>query len=135
MKNIFIALLIALFFLHTKNAAAQCSMYRVFITDSMGIKTDKIPFLLTFKITPDSIRVYSSTDMQHTFLRFKILETKCKWNKKSTEGYTIFTVANNSSPQNPAKEATVKLIFENQKKWIELLYPNREERVFTIMPL
>jgi hypothetical protein len=109
----------------------SCRSVGSYSTDSMGNEKEKILAPLIFNITHDSVIVYPGGNPIIPFLAFKILSKRCDWNKKNSEGRTIFKLL---LKENEIKKyPTLNLIYLNQKyRVIELLYENSETRIFTI---
>ncbi|MGG9961873.1 hypothetical protein [Ferruginibacter sp. SUN106] len=133
MKKYFLASLIFFCLGGSLKLYSQCFKESIFNTDSMGGKSDKLPFLLTFKIGSDSVYIYSTRNQQYDFLSFAIIEKQdCKWNEDFTEGYSNFRLRV-EKPNSIVSNPVLRIIYEKpNNRRIELLYPNSEERVFTI---
>ena len=66
------------------NANSQCLRDSIFIIDSIGTYTDKLPMHLVVTVKNDSIIV-------SPIMVFKILsKIKCEWNNNITEGITSY---------------------------------------------
>jgi hypothetical protein len=120
------AIVILLFSIITIKAHAQCLKDSVFVTDSIGTYTDKMPLRMMVYIKNDSIIIAP-------VMMFKILsKLKCEWNNTFTEGitsYKVFPVGSKDKPRFP----TINIVYKNNdQKYIEILYDNSEARILTI---
>ncbi len=112
----------------------NCLPQTIFRTDSLGKRTDKLAFALTFKFTADSIRVFAGKEHNNNseFMAFKIEKKDiCGWNSDYTIGKSSYQLI--LIDKRYTKRARLNIIYESgSKKYIELLYENSEERIFTI---
>jgi hypothetical protein len=132
------------FFLVTNLAKAQdissknymfenCPSQTIFRTDSLGSRKEKLRFALTFFFKSDSLIVGNSLNLRREFMSFKIEKKEsCKWNEDFSIGKTSFQLIL-TDKMNAVKRPKLNIIYEpSGKKYIELLYENSEERIFTI---
>ena len=108
------------------NANSQCLRDSIFIIDSIGTYTDKLPMHLVVTVKNDSIIV-------SPIMVFKILsKIKCEWNNNITEGITSYKalpVRSGDEPQLPI----INIVYKSSgKKYIEILYENKEARILSI---
>lgn len=110
----------------------SCLPQSVFKTDSLGNRKEKLAFPLIFIFTNDSIIVAHSRNPTKEFMSFKIQKKdSCQWNKDFTIGKTSYQLL--MIYKEYSKHPKLNIIYEpNGKKYIEILYENSEERIFTI---
>jgi hypothetical protein len=132
MKKILLLYLIGIHLAPSQcEAQDSCRSIGSYSTDSIGNENEKIIAPLIFNITYDSVIVYPGGNPSIPFLTFKILSKSCDWNKKLSEGRTIFKLL--LKENEIEKYPTLNLIYLDQKyRVIELLYENSEKRIFTI---
>lgn len=130
MKKYFIVFLFTIGVFETLQA--QCLTDTVFHTDSLGNRSEKLYFPLTVNIYSDSIKFCNSKNPLNQFLSFSIIEKQdCKWNSDFSEGFNSYKLEGNS--KKGTLYPVMRIVYKNKlERWIELLYPNSEERVFTI---
>jgi len=130
MKTIITAfLLIAIAF----KANSQCLKDSVFVTDSIGSYTDKMPIRLYVNIKNDSIIISPDKFLNARLLVFKIISRKrCDWNSNFTYGITSYEAMPIGTGDLP-KFPLVNIIYKpNGQKYIEILYEKSEPRVLSI---
>jgi len=123
---------LSIVFFITLHASSQCLTDSIFHTDSIGTKNEKLLFPLTFVIRLDSINVFVSSNRKKPFMAFKIIgKSECNWDEKFMNGSTQYNALLLDNTK--MKKALIKIIYYNDKRWIEVVYPEAEERVFTII--
>lgn len=111
----------------------NCLSQKTFRTDSLGNNKEKLPFPLTFIFKEDSLIVGNSLNLHREFMSFRIeKKDSCQWNKDFTVGKTSYQLLMVDKQQ--TKRPKLNIIYEpSGKKYIEILYENSEERIFTIV--
>lgn len=131
MKYLLTSIFILFFF--SSFSQNNCLPATLFTTDSLGTYKEKMKIPLVFNIQDSAIVVTMPGNSKDEFMSFKILNTlECSWNKDFSIGKTSFKVSvqEDISKSEPAVINVIYLL--SGKKFIELLYSNSEERVFTI---
>ncbi len=125
-------LFLIVFIFYASKSKGQCLPDSIFRTESIGTKTQGMPFSLIFYIGKDSIWVYNGNMGGSEFASFKIIrKDTCQWNDDFTEGYTTYKLMMDAKPV--IKYPLLKVVYENVNyRYIELLYEDNEERIFTI---
>jgi hypothetical protein len=126
MKSVIAILLFSIIAIKAIKVHAQCLKDSVFVTDSIGTYTDKMPLRMVVYIKNDSIIIAP-------VMMFKILsKLKCEWNNTFTEGITSYKAlpaGSNGTPTFP----TINIVYKNNgQKYIEILYDKGEARVLSI---
>lgn len=120
--------------IQTISSGINCLSQTIFKTDSLGTRKEALAFPLTFTFSTDSIIVAHSRNPTKEFMSFKIeKKDTCQWNKDFTIGKTSYQLL--MIYKEYTKHPKLNIIYEpSGKKYIELLYENSEERIFTIVP-
>jgi hypothetical protein len=112
-------------------AQNSCQPNDVYITDSIGNYEDQIPERLKFVFLKDSLHIYADSD-NLCLLSFTILGNECILNKDSSIQKIVFHLLMNEDFVK--KMPTLNIIYSNREpQYFELLYPDSEIRIFTIM--
>jgi hypothetical protein len=111
----------------------NCLSQTIFKTDSLGNRKEKLSIPLTFVFFADSLIVGNSLNLRKQFMAFRIeKKDSCHWNSDFTIGKTSYQLL--MMYKEYTKHPRLNIIYEpSGKKYIEILYENSEERIFTIV--